>query len=72
MQFPYCYSARIWAVRDELKDSDNREEEVAGPVLFGHNARVWDCCICDSVSPIRSWFTYFFYMITFLVKRIFK
>lgn len=42
-------SARIWAVRDELKDSDNREEEVAGPVLFGHNARVWDCCICDSV-----------------------
>ncbi|KAJ6686773.1 WD REPEAT PROTEIN [Salix purpurea] len=42
-------SARIWAVSDELKDSDNGEEEVAGPVLFGHNARVWDCCICDSV-----------------------
>ncbi|KAJ6390314.1 hypothetical protein OIU77_024519 [Salix suchowensis] len=42
-------SARIWAVSDELKDSDNGEEEVAGPVLFGHNARVWDCCIYDSV-----------------------
>ncbi|CAK7348505.1 unnamed protein product [Dovyalis caffra] len=41
-------SARIWAVRDEPKDSDNKEE-VAGPVLFGHNARVWDCCICDSL-----------------------
>ena len=60
MQFPYCYSARIWAVSDELKDSDNGEEEVAGPVLFGHNARVWDCCICDSVSNIKSWFSCFF------------
>lgn len=41
-------SARIWAIDAEQKDSDNSEENV-GQVLFGHNARVWDCCISDSL-----------------------
>ncbi|KAK9266700.1 hypothetical protein L1049_007353 [Liquidambar formosana] len=40
--------ARIWTVRAEIKDSDN-PMDVVGPVLFGHNARVWDCCIFDSL-----------------------
>ncbi|KAG8653335.1 hypothetical protein MANES_05G010600v8 [Manihot esculenta] len=42
-------SARIWAVKAEQKNSDNQEVETAGPILFGHNARVWDCCISDSL-----------------------
>ncbi|KAJ4844773.1 hypothetical protein Tsubulata_003478 [Turnera subulata] len=40
-------SARIWEVVAELPD--NPVEVAAGTVLFGHNARVWDCCICDSL-----------------------
>lgn len=24
--------------------------EDIGPVLYGHSARVWDCCISDSVG----------------------
>ncbi|GAV64080.1 WD40 domain-containing protein [Cephalotus follicularis] len=42
-------SARIWAFHAEWKESDNLKEETVGPVLFGHNARVWDCCISDSL-----------------------
>ncbi|KAJ9187931.1 hypothetical protein P3X46_003342 [Hevea brasiliensis] len=42
-------SARIWAVKAEQKDSGNQEGEIAGPVLFGHNARIWDCCISGSL-----------------------
>ncbi|KAF2325013.1 hypothetical protein GH714_022219 [Hevea brasiliensis] len=42
-------SARIWAVKAEQKDSSNQEGEIAGPVLFGHNARIWDCCISGSL-----------------------
>ncbi|XP_021895939.1 WD repeat-containing protein 6 [Carica papaya] len=41
-------SARIWTIDVERKYSDNLEEDV-GQVLFGHNARVWDCCISDSL-----------------------
>ena len=48
------YSARIWPIHAEREVSDNSGEIVdtgsAGPVLFGHNARIWDCCILDSVS----------------------
>ncbi|XP_024044008.1 uncharacterized protein LOC18048806 isoform X3 [Citrus clementina] len=41
-------SARIWEVRAEYwKDSDSIEE-VGSSVLYGHNARVWDCCLTDS------------------------
>ncbi|KAJ0052686.1 hypothetical protein Pint_00789 [Pistacia integerrima] len=41
-------SARIWAVHAKQKDSDSIEEEVFSSVLYGHNARVWDCSITDS------------------------
>ncbi|KAJ0110607.1 hypothetical protein Patl1_00808 [Pistacia atlantica] len=41
-------SARIWAVHAKQKDSDSIEEEVVSSVLYGHNARVWDCSITDS------------------------
>lgn len=47
-------SARIWEVRAEYwKDSDSIKE-VSSSVLYGHNARVWDCCLTDSVSLINS------------------
>ncbi|KAM0015733.1 putative transcription factor WD40-like family [Helianthus debilis subsp. tardiflorus] len=46
-------SARIWEVHDAKKDSkDSAEVTVSsssGPVLFGHSARVWDCCMSDSL-----------------------
>ncbi|KAK6118147.1 hypothetical protein DH2020_048131 [Rehmannia glutinosa] len=46
-------SARIWEVEAEkgvsCKDVQDRVNHSAGPVLFGHNARIWDCCIFDSV-----------------------
>ncbi|XP_034690714.1 uncharacterized protein LOC117918294 isoform X1 [Vitis riparia] len=46
-------SARIWPIHAEREVSDNSGEIVdtgsAGPVLFGHNARIWDCCILDSL-----------------------
>ncbi|MBA0656195.1 hypothetical protein Goklo_008575 [Gossypium klotzschianum] len=35
-------SARIWTIHDH----DDRRE-IVGPVLFGHSARIWDCCISD-------------------------
>ncbi|KAA3462396.1 putative WD repeat-containing protein isoform X1 [Gossypium australe] len=35
-------SARIWTIHDH---DDGRE--IVGPVLFGHSARIWDCCISD-------------------------
>ncbi|KAF8401230.1 hypothetical protein HHK36_012160 [Tetracentron sinense] len=41
-------SARIWTIRAEKEDSADPREAV-GLVLFGHNARVWDCCIADSL-----------------------
>nr|KYP71742.1 WD repeat-containing protein 6 [Cajanus cajan] len=40
-------SARIWAVPIEWEQS-LRHDPVA-LVLFGHNARVWDCCISDNL-----------------------
>ena len=47
-------SARVWAVHTERNGSDKPGYSIApeldGVVLFGHNARVWDCCISDSVS----------------------
>ncbi|EEF47191.1 nucleotide binding protein, putative [Ricinus communis] len=42
-------SARIWAVEAEQNDPDNQVMETAGTILFGHTARVWDCCIFDSL-----------------------
>ncbi|KAM7526949.1 hypothetical protein LguiB_030359 [Lonicera macranthoides] len=43
--------ARIWSVNTEREGFDNPTQEVVshsvGPVLFGHSARVWDCCIFD-------------------------
>ncbi|XP_065859842.1 uncharacterized protein [Euphorbia lathyris] len=38
-------SARIWVVEAEQSDSPNGE----GSVLFGHAARVWDCCMFGSL-----------------------
>ncbi|CAH1434212.1 unnamed protein product [Lactuca virosa] len=48
-------SARIWEVHTGKRDSDDDDDtEVTvspstGPVLFGHTARVWDCCMSDSL-----------------------
>ncbi|XP_052189497.1 uncharacterized protein LOC127799469 isoform X2 [Diospyros lotus] len=45
-------SARLWEIHAERKEPDTVEILVShsiGPVLFGHTARVWDCCIFDSV-----------------------
>ncbi|XP_008447447.2 uncharacterized protein LOC103489892 isoform X1 [Cucumis melo] len=39
-------SARIWSLNAKGSDADNPGEVI---VLFGHNARVWDCCIYDSL-----------------------
>ncbi|PIN24561.1 hypothetical protein CDL12_02708 [Handroanthus impetiginosus] len=46
-------SARIWEVQAEkgdlCKDVQDRVNHFTGPVLFGHNARIWDCCVFDSL-----------------------
>ncbi|XP_055962170.1 uncharacterized protein LOC126688213 isoform X2 [Mercurialis annua] len=42
-------SARIWAVEAEKKESDSQVMETGSTILFGHTARVWDCCIFDSL-----------------------
>ncbi|CAI9300357.1 unnamed protein product [Lactuca saligna] len=46
-------SARIWEVHTGKRDSDDDTEVTVspstGPVLFGHTARVWDCCMSDSL-----------------------
>ncbi|XP_042002796.1 uncharacterized protein LOC121752004 isoform X1 [Salvia splendens] len=46
-------SARIWEVQAEKGISCNATQEqvnqIEGPVLFGHNARIWDCCIFESL-----------------------
>lgn len=51
-------SARVWTVHAESSGSDEPRDSVdpdlVGLVLFGHNARVWDCCISDLVSFTRS------------------
>ncbi|KAL1816485.1 hypothetical protein DCAR_0520886 [Daucus carota subsp. sativus] len=39
-------SARIWTIHVEKEGLDICHS--IGPVLFGHTARVWDCCIVDS------------------------
>ncbi|KAJ9547579.1 hypothetical protein OSB04_020122 [Centaurea solstitialis] len=45
-------SARIWEVSSGKTDSNDVADRTVspstGPVLFGHNARVWDCCMSDS------------------------
>ncbi|KAK8509757.1 hypothetical protein V6N13_093606 [Hibiscus sabdariffa] len=41
-------SARIWTIPGMQSDSDDKRE-VVGPVLFGHSARIWDCCISDNL-----------------------
>ncbi|XVF32972.1 hypothetical protein REPUB_Repub17cG0128500 [Reevesia pubescens] len=41
-------SARIWTIHVQQNDVDDKGE-VVGPVLFGHSARIWDCCISDSL-----------------------
>ncbi|KAI3693829.1 hypothetical protein L1987_76782 [Smallanthus sonchifolius] len=44
-------SARIWEVLNAKTDSNVAAEVTispsSGPVLFGHSARVWDCCMSD-------------------------
>ncbi|XAR61466.1 hypothetical protein NMG60_11035174 [Bertholletia excelsa] len=40
-------SARLWEVA--FTCSMVFGSYLAGPVLFGHNARVWDCCLSDSL-----------------------
>ncbi|KAL3827740.1 hypothetical protein ACJIZ3_016542 [Penstemon smallii] len=46
-------SARIWEVQPEKEGSTktlpDMVNHLTGPVLFGHNARIWDCCISDSL-----------------------
>ncbi|GAB2282116.1 hypothetical protein Dimus_016674 [Dionaea muscipula] len=45
-------SARIWIVSSQ-NGSDNFgvvENISIGPVLFGHSARIWDCCIFDFLA----------------------
>ncbi|KAL3652969.1 hypothetical protein CASFOL_002650 [Castilleja foliolosa] len=43
-------SARIWEVEVEKGvDVQDKGNHLVGPVLFGHNARIWDCCIFDSL-----------------------
>ncbi|XP_077240486.1 transducin family protein / WD-40 repeat family protein isoform X2 [Tasmannia lanceolata] len=47
-------SARIWIISAQNNDSDDLKEVFSidisvGPVLFGHNARIWDCYISDSI-----------------------
>ncbi|XP_038903665.1 uncharacterized protein LOC120090197 isoform X2 [Benincasa hispida] len=39
-------SARIWRLNAKRSDEDDPGEVIG---LFGHNARVWDCCIYDSL-----------------------
>uniref|UniRef100_A0A2P2JEE0 Uncharacterized protein MANES_05G010600 n=1 Tax=Rhizophora mucronata TaxID=61149 RepID=A0A2P2JEE0_RHIMU len=41
-------SARIWSINTGHGDSKNCDE-ATGPVLYGHNARVWDCCVSSSL-----------------------
>lgn len=47
--FGFIFSARIWRVHAKRNDADSPGEVI---VMFGHNARVWDCCIHNSVSLI--------------------
>ncbi|KAK9704720.1 hypothetical protein RND81_07G007200 [Saponaria officinalis] len=46
-------SARMWIMDTETKVTDDSKKihgpYSAGPILFGHGARVWDCCISDTV-----------------------
>ncbi|PRQ45102.1 putative transcription factor WD40-like family [Rosa chinensis] len=42
-------SARVWAVFTETMHS-KKPADSFGLMLFGHSARVWDCCIFGSVS----------------------
>ncbi|KAH9605132.1 hypothetical protein KSS87_021747 [Heliosperma pusillum] len=46
-------SARMWVVDMEPDVTDDlgklQGPYLAGPILFGHSARVWDCCISDSI-----------------------
>lgn len=54
--FPDPYSARIWTIHAQQNDCDEKRE-VVGPVLFGHSARIWDCCISHSVRFKSPWCT---------------
>lgn len=66
-------SARIWAVHTERNGSDKPgnsiDPELDSLVLFGHNARVWDCCISDSVSFTKSLFIYCFFFFNNLRQK---
>ncbi|XP_012082975.1 uncharacterized protein LOC105642679 isoform X2 [Jatropha curcas] len=46
---PNWFQSLMIAVNAEQEDSNDQEKETACSVLFGHNARVWDCCISDSL-----------------------
>ncbi|XP_015968834.1 uncharacterized protein LOC107492340 [Arachis duranensis] len=45
-------SARVWAVPIEVEDFTRHDPTAL--VLFGHNARVWDCCIADHLIVTAS------------------
>lgn len=51
-------SARVWTVHAARNGSDKAGVSIGrdrdGFVLFGHNARVWDCCISDFVRFMNS------------------
>lgn len=46
-------SARLWVVYGDKKVLDSFSEALGshsvGPGLFGHNARIWDCCIFENL-----------------------
>lgn len=47
-------SARIWTFNFNVNDIHDpwtlpNVDIVAGPILFGHNARIWDCYISDKI-----------------------
>ncbi|KAJ8899021.1 hypothetical protein K2173_008844 [Erythroxylum novogranatense] len=41
-------SARIWSINTNHEDL-GEHEQAADHVLYGHDARVWDCCISNSL-----------------------
>lgn len=46
-----CCSARVWVLDESkcLQCSAEVPNQSVSSVLFGHTARVWDCCIFDHV-----------------------
>lgn len=55
-------SARVWTIHGARNGYDKPGVSIGpdldGFVLFGHNARVWDCCISDFVRFTNSLFLF--------------